>query len=82
VQQVDWFDRTVEEFEGTWQTNLYKLWNRMSSGSYFPPPVKRVNIEAREADSRPMGVPTVVSYCLPSGCVENPLWTSLSYVLI
>jgi RNA-directed DNA polymerase len=39
--------------------NLYKLWNRLSSGSYFPPPVKRVEIKKRGGGTRPLGVPTV-----------------------
>jgi retron-type reverse transcriptase len=39
--------------------NLYKLWNRMSSGSYFPPPVKRVQIAKRGGvGTRPLGIPT------------------------
>lgn len=36
--------QTVEMFEGNLQDNLYKLWNRLSSGSYFPQPVLRVEI--------------------------------------
>ena len=35
---------TIEHFEADLQNNLYKLWNRMSSGSYFPPPVRAVSI--------------------------------------
>jgi RNA-directed DNA polymerase len=35
---------TIEQFEQDLQGNLYKLWNRMSSGSYFPPAVKGVEI--------------------------------------
>ena len=35
---------SIEEFEGNLKKNLYKLWNRMSSGSYFPPPVRVVEI--------------------------------------
>ncbi|MCP1838473.1 hypothetical protein ACVIHI_000160 [Bradyrhizobium sp. USDA 4524] len=41
------------------QSNLYKLWNRMSSDSYFPPPVKRVQIDKRDGGKRPLGIPTV-----------------------
>ena len=52
-------DQTIEEFERDLANNLYKLWNRMSSGSYFPPPVKRVNIEKRGGGIRPLGIPTV-----------------------
>nr|WP_281357781.1 group II intron reverse transcriptase/maturase [Desulfobacter latus] len=39
--------------------NLYKLWNRMSSGSYFPPPVMRVEIPKGDGRMRPLGIPTV-----------------------
>jgi len=39
--------------------NLYKVWNRMSSGSYFPPPVKLVEIEKDDGGKRPLGIPTV-----------------------
>lgn len=39
--------------------NLYKLWNRMSSGSYFPPPVKTVEIPKKDGGVRPLGIPTV-----------------------
>ena len=52
-------DQTIEEFERDLKNNLYKLWNRMSSGSYFPPPVKRVQIDKREGGKRLLGVPTV-----------------------
>lgn len=37
-------DETIADFERDLSKNLYKLWNRMSSGSYFPPPVKQVEI--------------------------------------
>ena len=57
-------DQTIEEFERELANNLYKLWNRMSSGSYFPPPVKRVNIEKRGGGSRPLGIPTVADRAL------------------
>ena len=36
--------QTIEQFEADLRNNLYKLWNRMSSGSYFPPPVRAVSI--------------------------------------
>ena len=52
-------DQSIEEFEGDLKNNLYKLWNRMSSGSYFPPPVKRVQIAKRGGGTRPLGIPTV-----------------------
>jgi len=52
-------EQTIEGFEKDLKDNLYKLWNRMSSGSYLPPPVKRVQIEKRDGGKRPLGIPTV-----------------------
>jgi group II intron reverse transcriptase/maturase len=50
----------LEEFESDLKNNLYKIWNRMSSGSYFPPPVKAVKIpKAHGAGTRMLGVPTI-----------------------
>jgi len=51
--------KTIEEFEGSLRGNLYKIWNRMSSGSYFPPPVKSVMIPKKDGGQRRLGVPTV-----------------------
>jgi hypothetical protein len=56
-------DQSIEEFEADLKNNLYKLWNRMSSGSYFPPPVKRVQIDKRDGGKRPLGIPTVIANC-------------------
>jgi len=42
--------QTIEQFEADLQNNLYKLWNRMSSGSYFPPPVRAVSIPKKTGD--------------------------------
>ena len=39
--------------------NLYKLWNRLLSGSYFPSPVRRVEIPKASGETRPLGIPTV-----------------------
>ena len=51
---------SIAEFEKDLRGNLYKIWNRMSSGSYFPPPVKAVAIpKAHGAGTRILGVPTV-----------------------
>jgi RNA-directed DNA polymerase len=53
-------EQSVEEFERDLQGNLYKLWNRLSSGSYFPPPVKAVEIPKPGGKGvRVLGVPTV-----------------------
>src|SRR5437879_2846831 len=51
--------QTIEQFEADLQNNLYKLWNRMSSGSYFPPPVRAVSIPKESGGQRILGVPTV-----------------------
>ena len=51
--------QSITEFEANLKGNLYKLWNRMSSGSYFPPPVRRVDIPKADGGTRPLGIPTV-----------------------
>lgn len=51
--------QTIEQFEADLKGNLYKLWNRMSSGSYFPPPVRAVSIPKKTGGQRILGVPTV-----------------------
>lgn len=51
--------RTIEQYEQNLKNNLFKLWNRLSSGSYFPPPVKAVEIPKASGGSRILGVPTV-----------------------
>lgn len=51
--------QTLQRFERDVGNNLYKLWNRMASGSYMPPPVKRVEIPKEGGGVRPLGVPTV-----------------------
>jgi group II intron reverse transcriptase/maturase len=52
--------QSIAEFEADLEDNLYKLWNRLSSGSYFPPPVRRVDIPKRDGGGvRPLGIPTV-----------------------
>jgi RNA-directed DNA polymerase len=50
---------SIAAFEKDLQGNLYKLWNRMSSGSYFPPPVRQVEIPKKGGGTRALGVPTV-----------------------
>jgi group II intron reverse transcriptase/maturase len=51
--------QTVQAFEERLEDNLYKLWNRLASGSYLPPPVKRVEIPKADGGVRPLGIPTV-----------------------
>ena len=52
---------TIERFETKLVANLYKIWNRMSSGSYFPPAVKAVPIPKKSGGVRILGVPTQCS---------------------
>jgi len=52
-------EQTIEQFEDDLSSNLYKIWNRMSSGSYFPPPVRAVSIPKKSGGERILGVPTV-----------------------
>ena len=52
-------EQSLEDFEGALADNLYRLWNRMASGSYFPPPVKAVAIPKKSGGERVLGVPTV-----------------------
>ena len=51
--------QTLEQFEADLKNNLYKIWNRMSSGAYFPPPVRAVSIPKKSGGERILGVPTV-----------------------
>ena len=51
--------QSIADFEEDVSNNLYKLWNRLSSGSYFPPPVRRVDIPKATGGTRPLGIPTV-----------------------
>ena len=51
-------EQSIAAFESDLQNNLYKIWNRMSSGTYFPPPVRAVEIPKPQG-TRMLGVPTV-----------------------
>jgi len=51
--------QSLAAFEEDLKGNLYKVWNRMSSGSYFPPPVRLVEIPKDNGGTRPLGIPTV-----------------------
>lgn len=52
-------EESLELFERDLKKNLYRIWNRMSSGSYFPAPVKEVLIPKKSGGQRPLGIPTV-----------------------
>lgn len=52
-------DITIADFESNLKCNLYKIWNRMCSGSYLPPAVKLVEIPKSNGGKRPLGIPTV-----------------------
>ena len=51
--------QTLENFDQNRKDNLFKIWNRMSSGTYFPPPVKAVPIPKKTGGERILGIPTV-----------------------
>nr|CBX29391.1 hypothetical protein N47_J03720 [uncultured Desulfobacterium sp.] len=51
--------QSIMAFEINLGNNLYRIWNRMSSGSYFPPPVKAASIPKKSGGERILGVPTV-----------------------
>ncbi len=51
--------QSLSDFEINLKDNLYKIWNRLSSGCYFPPPVKAVAIPKKTGGERILGIPTV-----------------------
>ena len=51
--------QSIKDFEVGLKDNLYKIWNRMTSGSYFPPPVRTVDIPKSDGRSRRLGIPAV-----------------------
>ena len=51
--------QSLDDFAKDLENNLYRLWNRMAAGSYFPPPVRRVEIPKSNGGVRPLGIPTV-----------------------
>lgn len=52
-------EESIQDFESNLKRNLYKIWNRMSSGTYFPPPVRAVEIPKSDGRKRLLGIPTV-----------------------
>ena len=59
----------IKDYGQSLGSNLYKLWNRMSSGSYFPQPVKLVEIPKKSGGKRPLGIPTVEDRIAQSAAV-------------
>ncbi len=55
--------QSLVDFDKNLKGNLYTIWNRMSSGTYFPPPVKAVPIPKKQGGERILGVPTVRDNC-------------------
>jgi retron-type reverse transcriptase len=62
---------TIDKFNENLSSNLYKVWNRMASGSYFPPAVRTVLIPKKQGGTRPLGIPKLLSYYLFTVCVRN-----------
>lgn len=71
--------QSIDMFNEDMKDNLYKLWNRMTSGSYFPPPVRTVFIPKKQGGKRPLGIPTV-SDRIAQGVVKDYLEPSLETI--
>jgi group II intron reverse transcriptase/maturase len=70
---------SIEKFDANLPKNLYKVWNRMTSGSYFPPPVRTVFIPKKQGGMRPLGIPTV-SDRIAQGVVKDYLEPTMEMV--
>jgi len=67
-------EMSIEEFDKNYKNNLYKIWNKMSSGSYMPPPVMLVEIPKKDGGIRPLGIPTVadrIAQTVVAGLLEK-----------
>ena len=73
-------EESIQAFEANLRGNLYKVWNRMSSGSYMPPPVRAVEIPKKSGGSRMLGVPTVADRVAQTVAylVLEPRWSPCS----
>ncbi len=71
--------QSIEMFNENLSNNLYKIWNRMTSGSYFPPPVRTVFIPKKQGGKRPLGIPTV-SDRIAQGVVKDHLEPALETI--
>lgn len=78
-------EMSMKDFEPRYRDHLYKLWNQMSSGSYFPPAVKLMEIPKKEGGKRPLGIPTItdrIAQTVVRGLLEptlEPLFHKDSY---
>lgn len=66
-------DMTREWLDKNRSTELYKLWNRLTSGSYFPMPVKEVTIKKKQGGERKLGIPTLLDRIAQQ--VVKPIWS-------
>ena len=71
--------QTIDQFNANLPGNLYKIWNRLTSGSYFPPPVRTVFIPKKQGGVRPLGIPTV-SDRIAQGVVKAYLEPSMEAI--
>ena len=71
--------QTLEDFDRDRDKYLYKIWNRLSSGSYFPPAVKQVGIAKKDGGTRYLGIPTVSDRIAQMSIkiLVEPLWEPL-----
>ena len=72
--------QSIVDFEANLAANLHKVWNWMSSGSYFPPPVRRVDIPKANGGTRPLGIPTVADRVAQEVARRflEPIWSRCS----
>ncbi len=63
--------QTIKQFDENRDKNLYKIWNRLSSGSYFPPPVREKKIPKGDGKERVLGIPTVSDRARSSQAVHG-----------
>lgn len=78
-------DVSMNEFDQDYRNHLYRIWNKMSSGSYMPPPVKLIEIPKKGGGLRPLGIPTIadrIAQAVVRGLLEpalEPLFVRDSY---
>ena len=71
-------EMSIAQFEANLSENLYKIWNRMASGSYFPPSVREHSIKKDNGKMRKLGIPTVADR-VAQQVIKDYLW-SLAYL--